>query len=79
MFLIDFERSAFIANQNPNLEAKGCFYHLCSSIWKHIQDLHLVIHYLADAQFANILRMIAVTAFLPPANVIKVSMTSVMK
>ena len=71
--LIDFERSAINAllNQNPNLEAKGCFYHLCSSVWKHIQDLGLVVHYLADAQFAILLRMIAATAFLPPADVIQ--------
>ena len=68
----DFERSAINAllNQNPNLDVKGCFFHLCSCVWKHIQDLGLVVHYLVDAQFAFLLRMITVTAFLPPADVI---------
>ena len=71
--LVDFEKSVIHAlhNQNPNIQTKGCFCHLCSSIWKHNQDLGLVVHYLADPQFAIHLRMIAATAFLPPADVIQ--------
>ena len=39
--LVDFERSAISAlhNVNQQLEIKGCFYHLCSNVWKHIQNL----------------------------------------
>ena len=36
--LVDFERAAinaFIATI-PNAVIKGCFYHLCSNVWKHI-------------------------------------------
>ena len=38
--LLDFEKSAMnaINNIGPQIERKGCFYHLCSNVWKHIQN-----------------------------------------
>ena len=70
--LIDFERSVInaISIQNPNIDIKGCFYHLCSNIWKHIQNFGLQERYKGDAEFALQIRMIAALAFLPPADVV---------
>ena len=69
--LVDFENTAIKAlrAQKPGIEVKGCFFHLCSNIWKHIQNLGLSIHYKDDEEFALHLRMISALAFLPPADV----------
>ena len=58
--LVDFERAAInaIITTIPNAVIKGCFYHLCSNVWKHIQ------------RFGLCLRMLSALAFLPPQNVI---------
>lgn len=70
--LVDFERSAINAlhNVNQQLEIKGCFYHLCSNVWKHIQNLGMQVRYTQDQEFALHLRMICALAFLPPNDVI---------
>ena len=59
--LIDFEHSTInaISTQNPNIDIKGCFYHLCSNIWKHIQNFRLQERYKGDRAFALQIRMIA--------------------
>ena len=57
--LVDFENTGIKAlrGQKPGIEVKGCFFHLCSNIWKHIQNLGLSIHYKNDEEFALHLRM----------------------
>lgn len=69
--LVDFERAAInaIQTQIPGAHAYGCFYHLCSNIWKHIQEAGLQAHYVADDEFSIHLRMIAALAFVPPNDV----------
>ena len=42
-----------------------CFYHLCSSMWKRIQQSGLQKRYINDSEFALHLRMIRALAFLP--------------
>ena len=71
--LVDFERGAINAIQaiNNQVDVKGCFYHLSSNIWKHIQNLGLQQRYNDDQEFAVNLRMLCALAFLPPAHVIQ--------
>lgn len=70
--LCDFERAAMngITNNQPQVDIKGCFYHLCANVWKHIQSLGLQPQYNADEDFALHLRMICALAFIPPNSVI---------
>ena len=68
--LVDFERSAINALQNREIEVKGCFFHLCSNIWKHVQNLGLAQRYNHEEEFALHLKMISALAFLPPEDVI---------
>ena len=49
----------------PNMDISGCFFHLCSNIWKKIQSLGLQVHYNNDQEFALRLRMIPALAFIP--------------
>ena len=54
----------------PQVQVFGCFLHLCSNIWKHIQSAGLQEQYVGDAQFALHLHMIAAVAFVPPHDAI---------
>ena len=57
--LVDFERSVINALQNREIEVKGCFFHLCSNIWKHVQNHGLAQRYNHEEEFALHLRMIS--------------------
>lgn len=48
----------------------GCYYHLCSNIWKHVQEFGMQPRYLVDEEFALCARMLAALAFVPPNDVI---------
>ena len=69
--LLDFERAGInaIQTQFPTAQVYGCFYHLSSNIWKHIQSSGLQAHYVNDDEFSIHLRMIAALAFVPPFDV----------
>ena len=54
----------------PNADISGCFFHLCSNIWKKIQSLGLQVQYNNDQWFALHLRMIPALAFIPPNNIV---------
>ena len=43
----------------------GCFYHLCSSMWKCIQQSGLQERYINYSEFALHLRMVRALVFLP--------------
>ena len=47
----------------------GCFYHLCSNMWKRIQQSGLQERYINDPEFALHLRMSSALAFVPPNDV----------
>ena len=70
--LVDFEVAAInaIGNVMPALQISGCFYHLSSNLWRHIQRAGLQERYMTEEQFALHLRMIAAVAFVPPRNAI---------
>lgn len=70
----DFELAAIKAVKKvyPNAAQKGCFFHLCQSIWRQIQAANLANKYGEDSTFAHKLRHIAALAYLnaeeiPPA------------
>ena len=71
--LVDFERRAInaIRNANQDIEVKGCFFHLCSNVWKRIQHLGLQQRYNDDQEFSLHLRMLCALAFLPPDDVVQ--------
>ena len=54
--MIDFEIAAINAAATfEGTEMKGCFFHLCSNLWKKIQRSGLQQRYIDDAEFANTL------------------------
>ena len=67
--LFDFEIAAHNAARTAfnGVDVKGCFFHLCSNIWKHVVDVGLKNIYVNDPEFALCVRMISALAFLPPA------------
>ena len=71
--LADFEQTVMNTIQLllPNVEIKGCFFHLSSNIWKHIQSAGLQERYNEDPEFALHLRMLAALAFVPENNFIQ--------
>ena len=71
--LVDFERAATnaIEHLNPNVEIKGCCYHLSSNVWKRIQQFGYQQRYNDDQEFALHTRMLCALAFLPPDDVIQ--------
>ena len=50
---------------------KGCFFHLSSNLWKHIQSFGLQERYRRTEEFALHLRMLAALAFILPNTVIE--------
>ena len=66
--VIDFEIAAInvAAATFEGTEMKGCFFHLCSNMWKRIQRSGPQQRYIDDTEFANTLRMIATLVFVPP-------------
>ena len=71
-FIVDFETAVVIAIRNvlPQTDISGCFFHLSSILWKHIQRAGLQERYMNDPQFGLQLRMIAALAFVPPQDVV---------
>ena len=71
--LIDFERGAINAIQAvfANTNVKGCFFQLCSNVWKHVQNAGLQVRYVEEPEFALQLRMLTALAFLPPQDVVR--------
>ena len=71
--LKDFERGAIDAIQKmfPELNIKGCFFHLFSTMWKHVQNIGLKIRYVEEPEFVIQLRMLTVLAFLRPQDILR--------
>ena len=71
--LIDFERGAIsdIRANSANANVKGCFFHLRSNVWKHLQNIGLQVKYVEQPEFALQLRMLTALAFLPPQDVVR--------
>jgi len=71
IILTDFELASINASRHvfPNVENKGCFFHLCQSGWRKIQSCGLATRYGDDEQFSLILRHLFALAFLSPQEI----------
>ena len=67
IIITDFELASINASRYvfPNVENKGCFFHLCQSGWRKIQSCGLATRYGDDEQFSLMLRHLFALAFLP--------------
>ena len=65
-FSMDFEIAAHNAALTvfPNRAINGCFYHLCQSTYRKIQELGLAVRYNQDAVFKNFCGTLDALAFL---------------
>ncbi|KAE9538618.1 hypothetical protein AGLY_005717 [Aphis glycines] len=64
---IDFEKAVVIAIEKvlPKVKIHCCYFHLCQSVWRKIQEYGLVKKYKEDKQFQRDIAMITGLAFLP--------------
>lgn len=70
--MLDFESAAMNAVASvlgPEVSVKGCFYHLCQSTWRNIQEKGLVKVYKEDASIKLFCGMVDALAFLPTKDV----------
>ena len=69
--LIDFEIAAINAIKAifPNTKLKGCFFHLCQSIYRKIQKNGLTRRYGTDETFSSAIRHIPCLAFLETSEI----------
>lgn len=69
----DFEIGAInaIVKFLPDSTVHGCFFHLCQSVWRHIQSVGLQERYVSDAQFAVNVRQLLALAFVPPEDIVR--------
>ena len=52
-------------NFGPLVELNGCFYHLCLSTWRHVQELGLTPLYMSNDDIKKFVGMMDGLAFLP--------------
>ena len=71
-FMTDFETgsSTALGRVYPNVPKKGCFFHLCKNVFKHVQAEGLLDRYLNDENFRINVKMISAIAFVPTDDVI---------
>ncbi|KAH7943468.1 hypothetical protein HPB52_011957 [Rhipicephalus sanguineus] len=61
--------NAVKADFGEDVTIKACFFHLCQSTWRKIQDLRLTTLYRQDQEFRTSMGMVDALAFLPPDDV----------
>ena len=71
-FMTDFQTGSSNALQRvyPNVPRKGCFFHLCQNIFRHVSTAGLLGRYTNDNNFRMNIKMISAIAFLPTNDVI---------
>ncbi|KAG4076846.1 hypothetical protein HA402_006556 [Bradysia odoriphaga] len=69
--ITDFETGAINAAKKyfPRAKFHACFFHLCQSVWRHIQHLGLQTRYMSDPDYAKNVRQLLALAFVPPADI----------
>ena len=68
----DFETAAINAIKatlGTHVLVKGCFFHLCQSTWRKVQELGLVQSYKSNTDVKKLVRMIDAVAYLPEPDV----------
>jgi len=70
---VDFEAGAINAfkEKYPAASVRGCFFHLCQNVFRHVQSYGLQQRYAEDLEFALEIRKLTALAFVPEADVIE--------
>ncbi|XP_076064375.1 uncharacterized protein LOC143038704 [Oratosquilla oratoria] len=69
----DYEEACIAAATDIlNVEAEGCFFHLCQANYRHLVTLGFKQRYSTDEEFALNCRMISAMAYVPAADVDRV-------
>ena len=70
--MIDFEQACInaIIRVFPHAAVYGCHFHLCKSIFRHIQSEGLQQRYMENEDFRTNMRMICALAFVPLADIV---------
>lgn len=71
--MTDFESAVInvVHDVYPETRHRGCFFHLCQAIFRHIQSNGLKNRYEIDADFALKMKMLPALAFVPEEHVIQ--------
>lgn len=71
--ITDFEIGAINTAKKhfPRATLHACFFHLCQSVWRHIQHIGLQGRYINDPDFAKNIRQLLALAFVPPGDIEK--------
>ncbi|KAH9374956.1 hypothetical protein HPB48_021639 [Haemaphysalis longicornis] len=70
--MTDFEKGAIYdvkATFGDGTRTKACFFYLCQSTWRKIQELGIVVQHKKDASFRAFLRMRDGLAYLPEEDI----------
>jgi len=70
--MIDYEQACIgaIPLVFPNASAFGCYFHLCKSVFRHVQEAGLQEQYMIDEEFRTNIRMLPSLAFVPIPDII---------
>ena len=70
--MIDFERACINAVNlvYPQSQVIGCLFHLCQSVYRHVQSQGLQQQYMENEEFRTNIRMIPALAFVPLDDII---------
>nr|XP_021003896.2 uncharacterized protein LOC107456493 [Parasteatoda tepidariorum] len=65
--MMDFEVGAMNAlkEEVPSVKIKGCHFHYSQSIWRKVQELGLVSHYINTAEIRQFIRRLMAMPFVP--------------
>lgn len=76
--MVDFEKAIHnaltkMAKKKFDLELliQGCYFHLVSNLWKHVQACHLVEKYSECKDFRKLYKLTKALSFLPPKHSIQ--------
>lgn len=71
--MVDFEMAAINAAESIFTQStiKGCYFHFCQSIYRHVQEYGMQTSYSSNINVAQHIRYIAALAFVPSADVYK--------
>ena len=71
--LVGFERGTInpIQANYASANVKGCFFHLCSNVFKHVQNKGLQVRYVEKSELVFQLRMLTALAFLSPQDAVR--------
>ena len=72
-FMVDFELglSNSIEKACPTTKLSFCFFHLCQSMWRNVQDKGLSSEYLDNKEFCIFVKSLCALAFVPVKDVVR--------